>query len=152
PLRAKLSCTSLASTPKPVYEALSYTWGDAKDRHPVDLDGVHCSVTVHLAVALQHLRYKTHSRYLWVDALCIHQGDIIERREQVAIIRDIYEASVNVLRWLGEARDDSHLAMDIIKRVDAKKISNRTTYASAFENLCSRPYWTRTWILQEVAV
>ncbi|RYP74374.1 hypothetical protein DL771_003041 [Monosporascus sp. 5C6A] len=149
-IKARLRHVTLAS--RPTYEALSYTWGSPTDRRPMSLDGFNVTVTANLSTALQHLRYEDRPRVLWVDALCINQNDKDERREQVLIMRDIYEAATKVLAWLGQASEDSDLAMDLVDKWKADKILQRPSHeSSAFENLCSRPYWTRIWILQELA-
>lgn len=63
-------------------------------------------------------------------------------------MRDIYEAATKVLAWLGQASEDSDLAMDLVDRGNADKILQRTSHeSSAFKNLCSRPYWAQIWIL-----
>ncbi|RYP22315.1 hypothetical protein DL767_009072 [Monosporascus sp. MG133] len=150
-IKARLRHVTLTS--RPTYEALSYTWGSPTDRRPMSLDGFDVTVTANLSTALQHLRYEDRPRVLWVDALCINQNDKDERREQVLIMRDIYEAATKVLAWLGQASEDSDLAMDLVDKGKADKILQRPSHeSSAFENLCSRPYWTRIWILQELAV
>ncbi|KAH6664631.1 hypothetical protein B0J14DRAFT_607382 [Halenospora varia] len=56
---------------KPFYEALSYTWGDAKNRRNIFLDGHIYSITRNLEIALLYLRRSDGVRTLWVDALCI---------------------------------------------------------------------------------
>lgn len=70
----------------PVYEALSYVWGDpdvtrgiavsdegrddAETKGQVGQEG-ELQVTVNLYSALQYLRLKDRPRVLWVDAVCI---------------------------------------------------------------------------------
>jgi hypothetical protein len=53
----------------PVYEAISYAWGDPTARALVIVDGKRLDVTVNLEAGLQHLRYQDRSRVLWVDAI-----------------------------------------------------------------------------------
>jgi hypothetical protein len=53
----------------PVYEAISYAWGDPKARAPVIVDGKRLDVTVNLHTGLKHFRYQERSRVLWVDAI-----------------------------------------------------------------------------------
>ncbi|KAK4100984.1 HET-domain-containing protein, partial [Parathielavia hyrcaniae] len=150
-IKAKLRHVTLTS--KPTYEALSYTWGSPADRRPMSLDGFNGTVTANLSAALRQLCNQDRPRVLWVDALCVNQDDKDERREQVLIMRDIYEAATKVLAWLGPASDDSDLAMDLVdKRRTDLILQSQSRESSAFEKLCSRPYWTRVWILQELAV
>jgi hypothetical protein len=53
----------------PVYEAISYAWGDPKARAPVIVNGKSLEVTVNLRTALKHFRYQDRSRVLWADAI-----------------------------------------------------------------------------------
>lgn len=62
----------------PDYEALSYTWGDAKDTSPIRVSGEVMQVTKNLASALKHLRYPNRPRVMWIDAVCINQADMKE--------------------------------------------------------------------------
>jgi hypothetical protein len=53
----------------PVYEAISYAWGDPKARAPIIVDGKNLDVTVNLQTGLKHFRYQDRSRVLWADAI-----------------------------------------------------------------------------------
>lgn len=105
------------------YEALSYCWGDASSKLTVVCNGQRLAITTSLHLALQHLRDATKPRTLWVDAICINQGDdgIVERTGQVQLMRHIYQKAQRVVIWLGEAHSNSHLAMDLFKRIVAAK-------------------------------
>lgn len=54
----------------PVFEALSYTWGDATEMLPLRCGGGIVLATVNLHSALRYLRLADITRTLWVDALC----------------------------------------------------------------------------------
>lgn len=56
---------------QPVYEALSYTWGDVTQKVAIKCDGRDLFVTSNCELALRELRQKEESRTLWVDAICI---------------------------------------------------------------------------------
>jgi hypothetical protein len=43
---------------------------------------------------------------MWVDAICINQGDISERNQQVAIMHEIYRSASQVLVWAGSDNGD----------------------------------------------
>ncbi|KAG7285934.1 hypothetical protein NEMBOFW57_008230 [Staphylotrichum longicolle] len=149
-ISAKLTQVSLDAAPE--YEALSYTWGNPKDRRSITVNGRRIKVTAHLDAALRHLRFEDRPRTLWVDALCINQTDLDERERQVRLMRQIYSSARKVLAWLGEASSDSDLAIELLQKKQYAKILEKGSAESvAFEKLCSRPYWTRMWILQELA-
>ncbi|KAI0861412.1 HET-domain-containing protein [Xylaria cubensis] len=97
-IQCQLSQESLQ--PPPVFEALSYVWGNVADTLPITVQGQTCNVTRNLFSALHALRYSNRVRTLWIDALCINQNDIRERNHQ------------HVIAWLGEtsSKDDDLLS------------------------------------------
>ena len=62
-------------------------------------------LTESLEQALRHFRTKERPRYLWADAVCIDQDNVQERSQQVAIMAQIFKASIRVLAWLGRSHD-----------------------------------------------
>ncbi|PMD38060.1 hypothetical protein L207DRAFT_431857, partial [Hyaloscypha variabilis F] len=86
----------------PVYEALSYVWGDPNALTHIKVNGTTLHVTANLNAALRRLRHSSTMRCLWVDALCINQQDVLEKQQQIALMRDIYASATAVAMWLGE--------------------------------------------------
>jgi Heterokaryon incompatibility protein (HET) len=82
--------------------------------------GMKIQITVNLDAALRRLRLPDQPRLLWVDAICINQGDIIERSRQVRIMRDIYANAKTVVVWLGEAENKDALAFKPLHRLRAR--------------------------------
>ena len=80
-----------------IFEALSYTWGDASQHSALYCNGKILSITANLEKALRYLRYQTEPRTLWVDAVCINQADIEELNQQVALMRDVYTNASRVV-------------------------------------------------------
>ncbi|KAI1270067.1 HET-domain-containing protein [Xylariaceae sp. FL1019] len=129
-----------------------------------------------LAQALRYLRRKDDMRTLWIDALCINQEDDQERSEQVVRMHQIYCNASRVVAWLGLEFPDARLAMSTVeyigKQVEFTRdrvlmarpgcdqptwgddedallpYDNRTLDAIA--QLCSRPWFERLWVLQEM--
>lgn len=102
---------------------------------------------------------------LWVDALCINQVDDVERGCQVARMRDIYGDAYSVIAWLGEEKNDSNEAIQLLfDLLDASKanlgpgieakLQSEPRYLRtgwiALNQLMKREYWYRLWIIQEV--
>jgi hypothetical protein len=166
PLRCRLTSASL--TTSPIYNALSYVWGDGVDSAPAEpeilLDGNSFPVTPNLHSALRHLRSKVKCdpAVLWVDAVCINQNNLDERNQQVAMMREIYASATQVTIWLGEADEDSDVALNALPMIlnkdswleDATVRSEiRQHCANFFFGLSSRRSWlSRVWILQELAM
>lgn len=100
PLCAEVCLTR--TTEYPEYCALSYVWGDpqACDRHPLRRPRArHPGQSVR--GTLLRIRSPTETTTLWVDAVCINQGDLNEREHQVSIMRNIYQNASLVLSYLG---------------------------------------------------
>lgn len=93
------------------YEAISYVWGDPTDKREVYLDGISMRVTKNLHTALLHFRLRFTARYVWADAICINQEDLVERSSQVLLMTEVYQQCSRCLIWLGEeAECDQHLS------------------------------------------
>ncbi|KAG8418914.1 hypothetical protein J3459_011894 [Metarhizium acridum] len=67
--------------------------------------------------ALLRLRRTDTPIALWVDVMCINQGDMNEKTDQLRRMVDIYRSAENVCIWLGEADSagNSDLAMEFIQ-------------------------------------
>jgi hypothetical protein len=123
PCNFTLTHASLATNPPPRFTALSYVWGDPTRTHRLPLpvpsqrladpshngtaEGiqVHMQITYNLHTALTRLRRQRWAGSLWVDALCINQGDIQEKNVQVPLMSRIYRSAERVLVWLGPEED-----------------------------------------------
>lgn len=125
---------------KPIYEALSYTWGNADDTRTILIDGIEVSVGANLYEALSFLRAKSGDRILWADAICINQNDQEEKNHQVRSMGWIYERAACVIIWLGVFAGWDPGSYDY----------RRNNWGS--EIVTSRPYWNRLWVIQEIAL
>lgn len=147
-----------------VYEALSWCWGAAKFarslRIHVDHQVFHFPISSTIESALRALRKEHSVRCLWIDALCINQGDTEERNEQVPNMNQIYKSAENVCIWLGESDENSHMAFEFIKTellslwgfdklCENQKMSEQW---AAFLTLMKRPWFSRRWVVQEIAL
>lgn len=66
PIRCSLRTISLVE--EPLYDTLSYVWGDANVTKPIEVEGVRFDATANLERALRHLRDASIDLILWVDA------------------------------------------------------------------------------------
>lgn len=159
------------------YEALSYTWGDDGETVDIPVSGRPFPVTINLAAALRALRFSDRPRNLWVDAICINQRDIEEQGRQVGIMWNIYQTAYCVVVWLGPEDGDSSIAMHNFSRREAqirlprRQVMDRKWPAElegkrckchagdwysypprpGVQKLAERRWFTRIWVLQEVA-
>ncbi|KAH9204942.1 heterokaryon incompatibility protein-domain-containing protein, partial [Leptodontidium sp. 2 PMI_412] len=143
---------------RPNFNALSYCWGDSKVTSPIMVDYHVMSVTVNLEKALRHLRCSVQPEEIWIDAICINQANISEKNHQVPLMRDIYSASSKVFIWLGESDNHSDEFIRIMKKRRSEAIPNPSGsgesdmtahLVSLSINLVLKPWWERTWTVQE---
>ncbi|KZL63601.1 heterokaryon incompatibility protein [Colletotrichum incanum] len=85
----------------PSYFCLSYVWGDPERFIGVNCNGQMISVTQNLFHALQTCFNRHPKSWLWADGICINQGDVVERSEQVLIMGNIYQKAAMVLAHPG---------------------------------------------------
>ncbi|KAK4124336.1 hypothetical protein N657DRAFT_538941, partial [Parathielavia appendiculata] len=99
-IHCKLVSTTFSERPQ--YEALSYGWG--VEPQPAfrfrTVNGTHVKVDRDLWNALSHLRSRTQSQVLWVDALCFNHYDTNEMHGQIPLMLFIYSRTRGVLVWL----------------------------------------------------
>ena len=171
-----ISCCmrSVRLSDNPHYEALSYCWGDSTLNKGIICNGKRLWITTNLYEALCRLQDRHGTRTIWADAVCINQSNIKERNHQVRLMRQIYEAATHVNVWLGEHDDESRRGIALISAIgkaENKLVSldfdelRYTTFLhqnglpersdkswKALFTLFKRPWFARSWIVQEVAV
>jgi hypothetical protein len=103
----------------PDYEALSYVWGDPHNTKQIILSDKKFNVTPTLEAALRRLRHSSKPRLLWIDALCIDQGNVSERISQVQQMGAIYRSAREVAVWLGPESNTSLRAFEILDAIVA---------------------------------
>ena len=155
-----VSQLSLPQSHLPRFEALSYAWGEPNFTHPIICNGHPLAVTSNLYSALLHLRYKTSSRLLWIDQICINQFDIIERNSQLRNVGRIYKLAQNVIAWLGDESLESTRLMKTLENYGFRDTSNREDpgrlcfgyITDEINSLLRRPWFQRIWVRQEIAL
>ena len=155
PIRCNLRKTSLIDQGTvPTYSALSYCWGDPDIRVPILVNDAHTTVTMNLYTAIWYLR-ELKIYEIWVDAICINQEDKTERGLQVRFMKRIYEKARGVIAWLGTHSRDSSDALDFLSQSltpNTSTIEASERQRDALHYFFHLPYWTRVWIIQEIAV
>lgn len=96
----------------PRFTALSYVWGDAKNKQVILVDDSPVLVTKNLYEAMMALRPINEPLVIWIDALCINQADDDEKSWQVGSMQEIYRRAHQVLAWLGPAENKSDSVVD----------------------------------------
>ena len=155
------------------YLAFSYCWGD-----PTPTDKVWCSEHRYLninssaAAMLRCIVRGKGTEHVWIDALCIDQSNLVEKGQQVRLMRDIYQSATRVNAWVGNSSADSSLAMafaDTLFNTIQKicSLGQTITMATLTESpycafpspnwaalvtFLQRPWFRRAWVVQEVVV
>lgn len=178
--RTTIPCASLLCVPldeETSFAALSYVWGDPSKTCPIILNDCVFWVTESLASALERFHEPDRILLLWADAVCINQNDLVEKGAQVQEMGNIYRKAQLVLGWIGPPADDSELALKSLAYIgracaampDGPCIQERLQLFQhalpagdddldeAFPvapviALCSRPWWGRIWVVQEVVL
>jgi hypothetical protein len=92
------------------FEAVSYTWGKPDRVAGLTISGGPgiIGLTANLTEALPYLAKHSRSSLLWIDQLCIDQGNMEEKSKQIGIMHEIYKAADRVIIWLGQEDEDCH--------------------------------------------
>ncbi|KAJ8107009.1 hypothetical protein OPT61_g9161 [Boeremia exigua] len=138
------------------YNCLSYRWGSPVPAYNILINGKRHHVGCNLFKFLKTFRESPSNwtqEYLWIDAICIAQADLVERNHQVAQMGNIYRNAQVVYIWLG---DGAFLAPIIrsIKNWRHPTIEDLATVQSSqiSEYLFNNEYWSRAWITQEISL
>jgi hypothetical protein len=177
PIRASFEEVEL--DPSPSYHALSYTWGSGEAVESIHIQDNVLSVLPNLFDALKKLRAHKYTP-IWIDRVCINQGDDVEKTSQVMLMRDIYRSAKLVLVDLGGDLGPGNVKTIVNLIVDFGEThcesSEEFRYkfyeiASRPEKLCKyglpastdpiwdilgrflvQPWFSRIWVLQEVVL
>ncbi|KAF4944209.1 hypothetical protein FGADI_12848 [Fusarium gaditjirri] len=180
----------ISSPTTPEYYALSYTWNPPHMCDPVYyadtdvqyilLNGSTFAVKPNLYDALFQLHQSYPQMPLWIDALCINQDDLQERKLQVGIMDRIYGGASRVAVWLGKPSAKLELGLQVAERIAcvastaSQAIVREQKYphthhmeemkeaygldplsfdeADALVTLFSCRWFGRQWVIQEIAL
>lgn len=138
---------------------LSYMWGHQNSSESIIVNGKRFTVRQNLFDFLKLARKLRTEDWLWIDALCIDQDNIPERNHQVQQMAAIYQQARHVLVYPGPIARIAHFAARLVDMSSPQLDGDIASlgYHIAWR-LCQRncmhllqmPYWTRTWIVQEI--
>lgn len=167
-IRCELATFSLNDRPE--YIALSYAWTKEAPTRKITLNGHDFRVRPNLFAYLELMKKEHHDQWIFIDAICVNQDDVVEKGSQVDRMGDIYRNAAEVVSWLGiEVPPDTKLIDETIweewrticetgKGID-KIFSNsydpqrKEGMVKLFIHLFCKPnYWSRLWIVQEVVL
>jgi hypothetical protein len=158
PLHGRLVHTTIRERANDIYAgyiALSYVWGDPSQKGSIVVEGLPVIITASLEAALRGIRHTALACRIWADALCIDQENISERNSQVILMGSIYETADHTVIFLGPLTPDAESVLS--KAADLGSISeelagNSEAVALAKRDILLRPWFKRTWVLQELVL
>lgn len=159
------------------YKTLSYVWGaEQQPIHVLDTPSGELRIKDALHTALVGLRSKSEPLTLWIDALCINQGDGREKVQQIAFLPEIFQRSVSTLAFIGGDKDHSG-AIEMLMQVRARMVLEPSSKDwpeglprcphlwaergmpfpddpvwAGVAALFANPWFRRAWIVQEAVV
>lgn len=160
----------------PPFHATSYVWGSppptsstgstptvlVNDRHPLPI--LPNALAFFRAMLAPHGggrdAFPPSTTWWWMDCVCINQADAAERSVQVQLMSAIYRGARATVVWLGEASDDSDVAMAFLHLLaaqdvrqppsrDVAEVREARDEWRAVAALLAREWWGRAWTLQE---
>jgi hypothetical protein len=178
-IQCDLTTADFTSEYEGAYNALSYEWGPEEPPfYWIRLkDGyLHIRQNLHNFLHMARRKAKVEpdfTDYLWIDAICINQQDLLERGHLVKQMSDIYSHAKVVLVWLGPCiSNDMDAALDKLHELDetAQEIAtssvrdwkclealarpllipSNSKVSLAVSKIWNNTYWTRIWIIQEI--
>ncbi|KAI6089187.1 HET-domain-containing protein [Hypoxylon rubiginosum] len=139
------------------YSALSYVWGSAEhpeNIHAIKVNDQNFCVRDNLLTFLVTCAHKKVGGLVFIDAICIDQLNVAERREQVKEMARIYRNATLVIAWLGVPGPLYHRSVESFSYATNTTVTRYTRLTAAqwngFKYLSFHPYWRRVWIVQEV--
>jgi len=162
PITCRLEVVKLCD--EPIYEALSWNWGDPKDNDEILLEGRRWLVRRNLVTALRYLRYEDRTRVMWIDALSINQNGwadaLREREHQIQLMKYVYSMACHVVAWIGVPDDGMagfiqkflvgpRSLLSALTEEGVDSINQTVLYSWKIRRF---PWWRRLWVLQEVAL
>jgi hypothetical protein len=178
-IRCMIRTVSLKNNP--LYDGLSYVWGDPLDVSPVRVNGLLLQVPRNLFTVLRNLRSKNdhERRVLFIDAMCFDrhvdlEKNIQEREMRVRLMPQIFKQAQQVAIGLGEKNEADAKAIEFVQKVTSKSLIEANAQevisldivpkmkepflqhdeklGSSILNLFQRPWWLRSWPIQEAVL
>jgi hypothetical protein len=169
--RPRIALASFPMYSAPPYEAISYTWAGQDITHYIELnDDRWLAVTENVWTIIHEVATPLMERHVWIDTLCINQSDSKEKTTQVEMMGDIYRNAVRVIAWLGNEDVTPSEATRMFSLLCKTRYDMHSdTSSSGFDyarkefrvlgdgleplgKFLSNPYWSRTWIIQEISL
>ena len=123
--------------------AISYLWGDPTPTYEITMNGRKMLIGKNCRYALwQRRQYQRPGTWTWIDALCINQGDLDEKSQQVEIMGDIYHHAERVVVSLEDGDDIGECVASYALQLASGTLAlHSETAADYVECQSQRDYW-----------
>ncbi|KAK5957243.1 hypothetical protein OHC33_001615 [Knufia fluminis] len=162
-------CSLITDMTHCAYSALSYCWGSPNDpRRPIMINGAQFEVRQNLYDFLCAAARAQPRQPLWIDAICINQGNTTEKNQQVQLMGYIYNEAQFIYVWLGKHPHlEGHISnildccnigpahelqLDVPRCEKMIQISSIPNIVAFLSELWQHQYWSRLWIFQEFLI
>ncbi|KAH7125235.1 heterokaryon incompatibility protein-domain-containing protein [Dendryphion nanum] len=144
--------TTFGSRPIVPYEAISYTWGLDNRTNALSCNNEIIHITENVETMLRHLRSKHKTKVVWVDSICIDQSNEVEKARQVQCMGLIFGHALKVRVWLGSAvkADRIDAVFDFFRKSTIQSVKGAV--GQEVGQFFTRPWFSRRWVLQEIAL
>lgn len=154
------------------FRAVSYVWGSMSLSETLWTPDGAVGITSNLHAALRNLRQKKDPLTLWVDAICINQGNLTEKAHQIRLLPSIFQRATSVFAFLG-SDPQSQRALETLMQIRAKGVlaewppclSPVPSHWSSqpvppvtdpvwedIKQFFRNPWFCRAWVIQEVVL
>ncbi|KAH9204255.1 heterokaryon incompatibility protein-domain-containing protein [Leptodontidium sp. 2 PMI_412] len=166
---ASLESHSLEDPPD--YIAISYCWDPTSQKRGMFLcnkDSLLSNKSFAVSeTVLEVLNQVNAGQLVWIDQICINQGDEDEKLDQIYRMGKIYSKATKVFIWLGPTANESDLALESMEgmlhqvmRLNEATAAREdlplnlasainTKHGQIYGHLFSRPWFRRLWTMQE---
>lgn len=128
------------------YTALTYAWESFKGSAEILLEGYRFRVTRNLECFLRELARRAGQEEMrgvsvWVDALCINQGDLGERDEQVPMMGAIYQMARCAVAWMGPGDESTDEGMALVGKLIYTRFFHPADYCTYLVAILEETDW-----------
>jgi hypothetical protein len=159
---ARNSMISLLDTTQVQYEAISYAWGEEEATEELAIYRTKPQQSIKIRknvdIMFRFLRSPTKQQCIWIDALCINQGDLDEKNAQVKFMGEVYKQASAIIIWIGAPEDSSdpndstrRFFQQLVKygAADSRSKNEQSKTWLKLEAFLHRLWFTRRWTIQE---
>jgi hypothetical protein len=152
-----VQCRIRHATTEDRYTCVSYVWGSPDETHLIHMNGrpfwVRRNIwdflmTVASRIASESGVSGEHSLLdfeVWIDALCIDQGQNDERNHQVQQMGKIFSSAQRVIAWIGKKPQIASLFRYLREKMRDEQFFDADHYLELYD-FCKDVYWSRAWV------